>query len=106
MTNPISPELPHRVNYHFFTIAWLILACLYSSLHRVQAAVAAESTHLPLKIVNPHQLPDSDIPATRTPLGLPNDYKPWIARLSNGELLIVAFYGRQLDGSRCRPPLE
>lgn len=100
MANPISPELSHRANYRLLTIAWLILACSYSSLHRVQAAVAAESTYAPLKIVNPHQLPDSDIPATRTPLGLPNDYKPWIARLSNGELLIVAFYGRQIDGKR------
>ena len=48
----------------------------------------------PIKIVNPKLLTGDDVPAVRTPLGIPNDYKPWIVPLKNGELLIVAFcYG-------------
>jgi hypothetical protein len=47
-----------------------------------------------IQIVNPRVLPADDLPAVRAPLGIPNDYKPWIVRLKNGELLIVAFcYG-------------
>jgi hypothetical protein len=46
---------------------------------------------LPIKVVNPSNLPPGDIPAVRTPLGIPDDYKPWIVQLKNRELLIVAF---------------
>ena len=46
---------------------------------------------LPVKVLNPVALGVKEIPAVRTPLGVPNDYKPWIVRLTNGELLIVAF---------------
>lgn len=45
----------------------------------------------PIKIGSPKQIAAETIPAVRTPLGLPNDYKPWITQLKNGELLIVAF---------------
>src|SRR5689334_12392854 len=45
----------------------------------------------PIRIVSPRVLAGEEIPAVRTPLGIPNDYKPWIARLKNGDLLIVAF---------------
>ncbi|MBI3864429.1 MAG: exo-alpha-sialidase [Planctomycetia bacterium] len=44
-----------------------------------------------IRIVKPRVLPAGEIPAVRTPLGIPNDYKPWIAQLKSGELLIVAF---------------
>jgi hypothetical protein len=55
---------------------------------------AADKTSRPITVVNPHRLPDRAIPATRTPLGIPNDYKPWITRLDGDKLLIVAFsYG-------------
>ncbi|MFQ5734296.1 MAG: sialidase family protein [Planctomycetaceae bacterium] len=68
----------------------------------VWAAVNAASTFsedksLPagvIRVVNPHLLAGKDVPCRRTALGRPNDYKPWIAKLKNGELLIVAFcYG-------------
>lgn len=45
----------------------------------------------PIKIVHPKVLTGDDIPAVRTPLGIPNDYKPWIVQLKSGDLLIVAF---------------
>jgi hypothetical protein len=48
----------------------------------------------PIKIAHSKLLSDEDVPAVRMPLGLPNDYKPWVAQLKSGELLIVAFcYG-------------
>lgn len=50
----------------------------------------------PIKVVQPRLLAGDDIPAVRTPLGIPIDYKPWIVQLQNGDLLIVAFcYGGQ-----------
>ena len=56
--------------------------------------MAAEGSELPIKVAHPRLLPGADIPAHRTRLGIANDYKPWIARLKNGALLIVAFcYG-------------
>lgn len=56
------------------------------------------NTTLPIKVVSAQSLLGADIPAERTPLGIPNDYKPWIARLANGELLIVAFCYGPIDG--------
>src|SRR6516165_4614127 len=47
-----------------------------------------------VQVVNPRLLEAGDVSAVRTPLGVPNDYKPWVARLKNGQLLIVGFcYG-------------
>ena len=43
---------------------------------------------------NPTRLPDR-IPCVRFPLGVPDDYKPWIARLADGRLLVVAFHQYQ-----------
>jgi heme-degrading monooxygenase HmoA len=60
-----------------------------------QGGSAASNT--PIKVLNSRRLPANAIPAARTPLGIPNDYKPWIARLKNGELLIVAFYSREVS---------
>ncbi|MFH1009358.1 MAG: sialidase family protein [Candidatus Latescibacterota bacterium] len=41
------------------------------------------------------------IPAERIPFGVPGDYKPCIARLPSGQLLMVAFQtGRKAEGSR------
>src|SRR5262249_26330090 len=45
----------------------------------------------PIKIVESKLLAGDDIPAVRTSLGIPNDYKPWIVQLKSGDLLIVAF---------------
>lgn len=54
---------------------------------------AEPNSPLPIKVVNPKKLP-KEIAAVRTSLGIPNDYKPWITRLKNGQLLICAFsYG-------------
>jgi hypothetical protein len=55
------------------------------------SVASGEAAVRPIRIVNPRRLPPGEIAAERTALGLPNDYKPWIAQLKNGELLIVAF---------------
>ncbi|MBM3460164.1 MAG: hypothetical protein FJX77_16715, partial [Armatimonadetes bacterium] len=47
-------------------------------------AQPGDSGSRPIRIVNPTRLRPDPIPAERTPLGLPNDYKPWITRLKNG----------------------
>ena len=58
------------------------------------AAEHATRTKLPIVVYQPSRINSASLPAVRTPLGLPNDYKPWIAQLQNGDLLIVAFaYG-------------
>lgn len=66
---------------------WLALCMLAPGLR----AVADETPGRPIRIVRPRLLSGHDVPAARTALGLPNDYKPWIVRLLNGDLLIVAF---------------
>ena len=56
------------------------------------ATMAAEpSTTNGVKILNPKRVAGSEIAASRTPMGIPNDYKPFITRLKSGDLLTVAF---------------
>ena len=50
-----------------------------------------------IAVKNPHLLPPR-IPCTRIPLGIPADYKPCIAQLKSGDLLVVAFAGRKKEG--------
>ena len=52
---------------------------------------AAPSTGKGVTILKPKTLSGKEISAVRTPLGVPNDYKPFIARLKSGDLLTVAF---------------
>ena len=54
-------------------------------------SAAAPSTSKGITILKPKRLAGSEIAATRTPLGVPNDYKPFIAQLKSGDLLTVAF---------------
>lgn len=49
-----------------------------------------------IQIQHPKQLGVDTIPAQRITLGVPDDYKPCIARLPNGELLVVAFHQHKL----------
>ena len=74
-----------------------LIAAIQADTYAVGNADSKQSrraTQTPIKILNPHQLSAADIPATRTALGQPNDYKPWLAKLKNGQLLMVAFsYG-------------
>ena len=53
-----------------------------------------------IQIRNPKMLGVNRIPAQRVPLGNPGDYKPCIARLPDGELLVVAFRPHKFDRTR------
>lgn len=53
-----------------------------------------------IQIQNPKLLSVETIPAQRIAIGVPDDYKPCIARLPDGELLLVAFHQYQLGGTR------
>ncbi|MFN0196728.1 MAG: exo-alpha-sialidase [Planctomycetaceae bacterium] len=55
-----------------------------------------------IPILNPQLLPDVEIDGERIPLGIADDYKPCIARFSDGELLITAFHQEMLDGGKVR----
>jgi hypothetical protein len=48
-------------------------------------------TKAPVRVYRPHNLSATHLPTNRTRLGLPGDYKPWVAVLGNGDVLIVAF---------------
>ncbi len=55
-------------------------------------------SHQPIKVLHPKNFSGADVDAVRTPLGIPNDYKPWIAKLNRGQLFIVAFCFGALEG--------
>lgn len=54
-----------------------------------------------IPIHNPHRLPPA-LPAERIPLGEPNDYKPCVARLPDGELLLTAFQPVETKNGKTR----
>ena len=60
---------------------------------------AADSTDR-IRIENPRSLPAADIPCERVPLGEPGDYKPCVAQLPDGELLLTAFHQHKKDGGK------
>ena len=52
-----------------------------------------------IRIHNPKALGADHVPAQRIPIGVSGDYKPCIARLPGGELLLVAFHAHMLEGT-------
>lgn len=77
-------------------VACVIAVC--ANLPSVQSTHGAEPPARPIRIVNPQMLAGDDIPAVRVPLGIPNDYKPFLAQLGSRELLVVAFCFGSIDG--------
>ena len=53
-----------------------------------------------IHVENPRSLPAADIPCERVPLGEPGDYKPCIAQLPDGELLLTAFRQHKKEGGK------
>lgn len=73
--------------------------CLAASL--IATAMAhAEDPQTIVPIHNPQRLAGDAIPCERIALGEPDDYKPCIATLPNGELLLTAFHQHKRDGSK------
>jgi hypothetical protein len=54
-----------------------------------------------INVVNPKTLPGR-LPCRRIPLGETNDYKPCIARLANGDLVVVAFHHDEIGEGKVR----
>jgi hypothetical protein len=53
-----------------------------------------------IRVAERKLLPIESIPCERVPIGEPDDYKPCIARLPGGELLLTAFHQYQKDGGK------
>ena len=53
-----------------------------------------------IAILDRHSFAVDRIPCERIPLGEPDDYKPCIVRLPDGELLISAFHQHKKDGGK------
>ncbi|MBM81943.1 MAG: hypothetical protein CMJ78_15325 [Planctomycetaceae bacterium] len=62
------------------------------------SSIVADDTSKPITILNPTLLAADDIKAVRTPLGISNDYKPFLTKLKSGGLLAVAFCFGPVDG--------
>ena len=75
---------------HSLRLATLLL--LVSIIPLPPLASAAEpSTSKGIEVLKSKSLPGQSIAVVRTPLGIPNDYKPFATRLGSGDLLVVAF---------------
>jgi hypothetical protein len=77
----------------YFTLAFLTLASPVPVL-------AQEPARDPIPVVNRKTLPADTIPCERIPLGEPDDYKPCVALLPNGELLLTAFHQHKQDAGQ------
>jgi photosystem II stability/assembly factor-like uncharacterized protein len=53
-----------------------------------------------IDIAIPRRLPAAKLPCERIPLGEPDDYKPCIARLPAGELLLTAFHQHKREANK------
>ena len=53
-------------------------------------------------VLSPRSLPGDRLPVERVALGIADDYKPCVARLANGELLLTAFHQVKLPEGKIR----
>jgi hypothetical protein len=73
-------------------MACVVLGLVVVGLACTSPAAGERAAQRPIKVRAPQRFSAADIPASRSALGIPEDYKPWIVRLSSGELLVVAFH--------------
>jgi len=76
--------------YNLFCLAILLTS----------AITTADDPARSIAVHNPQRLMGAAVPCERVALGEPDDYKPCIARLPNGELLLTAFHQYKRDGSQ------
>jgi BNR repeat-like domain len=79
-------------------LTFLVLIGL--SLPRPTVIVGQEPTTDPIAVVNQKSLSADKIQCDRIPLGEPDDYKPCIAHLPNGELLLTSFHQHKKEGGK------
>lgn len=60
----------------------------------------AQDRSIPISIHQPQRLSGEPGPCERVPLGEPDDYKPCVAKLPGGELLLTAFHQYQKEGNK------
>lgn len=61
-----------------------------------------DQTQLPVRVYNPRYLKAWQLPAQRIPLGIPGDYKPSLAMLPDGEIVMVALYNEPVGEGKIR----
>ena len=76
------------------------LLVLPLALHAGRAGAAGQSDSFAVE--NPRTLAAGKVQCERVALGEPDDYKPCIAQLPSGELLLTAFHQHRLDGGKIR----
>lgn len=74
----------------------VVCACLFAT----RAIAQAQPISDVVSIADRQQLTVAQIDCERIPLGEPDDYKPCIAQLPGGELLLTAFHQYQRDGGK------
>ena len=74
------------------------LCCLAILL--TSAITTADDPARSIAVHNPQRLMGAAVSCERVALGESDDYKPCIARLPNGELLLTAFHQYKRDGSQ------
>ena len=79
---------------------WITVAISAAFFLILNSALFADDTNDEILIHNRHQLSAQPSPCHRIALGEPDDYKPCIAKLPSGELLLTAFHQHQRDGSK------
>ena len=77
------------------TVAYVSLAVLLLALESTVAETTDQDT---IQIRNPRELSVSSLPAERTPVGIRADYKPCIARLPDGQLILTGFFAEGVPG--------
>lgn len=89
--NPRHLSLSPRRRLHGLVFVASILAT---------AVAQSEDSLSTILVHNPRRLSDVAIPCERVALGERDDYKPCIARLPNGELLLTAFHQYRREGNK------
>lgn len=92
---PVRNSVPFR-NHMWHAISSLC-ACLAALL---QAALGQEPREDTIAVVHRLRLPMEHLPCERIALGEADDYKPCLALLPSGELLLTAFHQYQREGGK------
>jgi len=68
----------------------------------MRSDAVADDTTIPIQVLHPRKLPAWSLPARRTAVGIADDYKPSMAMLPDGELVMVGLYGETHEDGTCR----
>ena len=70
--------------------------------NRDASALPLASVESTITVQKPRILPAKSIRCLRVPFGKPDDYKPCLAQLPDGELIISAFHQENMEGGKVR----